>query len=451
MHELRWPKRLAATAGLALGIGAGSAIQAQALLPREALRDEVAQVRQEFLQRDRAFSAAARIEAGQRLDALQAREEAVDLAWFRLELARIAALADNAHTVAGAMGRARLSNRVDLRLAPFGQEFRVLRTRPADADLLGMRLAAIDDLPVERLREAAHQLAGGLAAWRDRTAPLLFESPEQLHALGLIADRNSARYRFIRDDGSTLERRLSAMAPSPTRAQASTDRLLLPEVTPPELGWSGVLPIDQAPWAWQQALRSFRWRHDPARSMIVVQMRQVQDAREQRLDAFFSEVRTAVHDLRPTHLVLDVRHNGGGDLTKGRDFAASLPSLVPGRVFVLTSPWTFSAAITLVGHVWQAAPSRVQIVGEPVGDRLVFFAEGRPLQLRHSGVSLLAATQRHDYLNGCDGADDCHPPVRDRPIRAPSLAPHRLVPMTFAAYRRGVDEVMQAVEHALER
>jgi hypothetical protein len=33
----------------------------------------------------------------------------------------------------------------------------------------------------------------------------------------------------------------------------------------------------------------------------------------------------------------------------------------------------------------QAGTSRVSIIGEPVGDRLMFFSDGLPIQLPHSG------------------------------------------------------------------
>jgi hypothetical protein len=124
------------------------------------------------------------------------------------------------------------SNRVELRLTVFGEQFHVVRAREADRDLLGARLLAIDDTPVARLREVAHTLRGGLPAWRDREAPLLFESPQQLHALGLAKDREHATYRFETPDGRSLERRLPAQAPSPTRPRADPPRLLLPELTP---------------------------------------------------------------------------------------------------------------------------------------------------------------------------------------------------------------------------
>ncbi len=442
--------RLAVVGGLAVALSLLGTASAQGWTA-EMLHADVAQFRQQFLARDRAYAPAARERAEARLAEIESRAGHTSVARFRLELAQIAALADNAHTLSSAAARSNASNRVPLRLAPFGDEFRVLRSRPADADLLGARLVAIDGVPLERLRAAAHTLAGGLPAWRDRSAPLLLESPEQLHALELIGSPDEAVYRLALDDGRQVERRLSAEPPSPTRPRADTHRLLLPEVTPDEMGWRGVLPLARAPWALRDALQPFRWRHDPGLGALVVQMRQTRDSREHKLEDFFAEVGRAVQQHRPRHLVLDLRHNGGGDLTRGRDFVQRLPELVAGRVYVLTSPWTFSAAITLAAYTLQAAPERVVIVGEPVGDRLEFFAEGRPIKLEHSGAALLPATERHDYVNGCRAASDCHGPVRSRPIAVPSLEPRIAAPLGFDRYRAGIDAAMEAVAAAVAR
>lgn len=442
MLTSRWLLALA----LGCAIGAASARD----LDAQAMRADIEQFRREFLDRDRAYADHARSEAEARLALLQARAGEIDAIAFGLELSRIAALADNGHTLSFAAPRLARSNRVEIRLAPFGDQFHVLRAKAADADLLGARLVAIDDVPLTRLREAAHTLTGGTAAWRDRQAPFLFESPQQLHALGLIPHRDAARYGFVLADGRPIERRLPAQPPSGDRARAETHRLLLPEVTPPEHGWQGVLTLDRAPWALRDALNRFRWRAIDELDTLVVQMRQTFDSQNLKLEDFYAQVRASLRERPRRHLVLDLRQNGGGDLTRARDFVESLPTLVPGSLFVLTSPWTFSAAIAITGYLKQAAPERVRIVGEPVGDRLEFFAEGRSITLKHSGEVLLPATERHDYRGGCKAYRDCHGHVVRRPIAVATLAPDLPAAWTFEAYRAGVDPAMEAVAQALK-
>ena len=434
---------------LVISVSAPALLHAQAL-SEDARRADLAQFRSEFFERDASYAPDARALAEARLAQLERdAAAATDPTRFALELAQIAALADNGHTLSFAGPRLARSNRVAIRLVPFGEQFFVLRARQADADLLGARLLAIDDMPIQQLRELAHSLTGGVPAWRDRSAPFFLESPQQLHALGASTTADRARYRFISTGGAIIERRLQAEPPDAQRPRADTQRLLLPEVGTGVSDWLGLLPLAQAPWSLREAEKRFRWRHDAELNALVVDMRLTHNTQTQKIADFIATVATALHELKPRNLVLDLRQNGGGDLTRARDFAQSLPAAVPERLFVLTSPWTFSAAISTAAYLKQAAPERVSIVGEAVGDRLLFFAEGRPITLKHSGEVLLMATERHDYLDGCRAYTDCHAPVRQRPISVPSLAPDIAAPWTLEAYRAGVDPAMQVVAQAL--
>ena len=178
-------------------------------------------------------------------------------------------------------------------------------------------------------------------------------------------------------------------------------------------------------------------------------MRQSNSSAEVKLRDYFHAVEKMIEETKPLHLVLDLRLNGGGDLTQTRDFAERLPKLVKGRIFTLVSPWTFSAAISTLGYLKQAAPDRITIVGEAVGDRLDFFAEGKSTTLKHSNERFAYATERHDYRGGCAKFDDCHRPVVTRPIAVPSLDPDIAAPWTIEAYRAARDPAMEAVAKAI--
>ena len=52
----------------------------------------------------------------------------------------------------------------------------------------------------------------------------------------------------------------------------------------------------------------------------------------------------------------------------------------------------------------QAAGDRLAIVGEPIGDRLEFWAEGDIMRLPGLGALMLYATERHNYMTGCPEA-----------------------------------------------
>jgi hypothetical protein len=415
-------------------------------------REDIGVFRAEVLAQDQAYTPASRAEAATRLAALEQQAGAVSQAYFELELGRIVALADNAHTAFFPGPRSRRYNRVGVRLTPFGEDFFVLRATPALADLLGARLVAIEGRPIAELRTLARSLMGGLNASRDRNAGYFFESPEQLQALGVVSSGEQATYRFARPDGSLVERTLKPEPASEARPRANSDRWLYPAAMAAEAdAWRALLSPAQAPWALQDPDTPFRWRSAPEMNAIVLELRQNEDAEGAPIAEALQEFTEAIKKHKPRHLIVDLRMNGGGDLNTTREFMRSLPALVPGRIFALTGPWTFSAGISSLGYLKQAAPQRVTLVGEPVGDRLQFFAEGALVQLPNSKALITIAKERHDYETGCKGFSDCHKPVVRHPIAVATLAPDLSAPWTIEHYHAGRDPALLAVAEALRR
>ncbi len=407
--------------------------------------------RTQFLAIDQSYSDAARAQAEQRLAELEKELGRVTRAQFELQLAQIVALADNGHTASFAGPRSRRYDRVPIRLAPFGDQFHVLRAKAQHRDLLGARLVAIDGVAMADVVAAARTLAGGVDAWRDRNASYLIESPQQLHALGVIDREGVATYQLELVGGERVERELEAEPASADRLRANANRWLYPELDPAEgPEWRALLEVGRAPWSLRDIGQPFRARDAPALDATVVELRQNNSSPGHRIGAGLARLRTAIRDGARQHLVLDMRMNGGGDLNTTRGFMQSLPRLVPGRIFVLMSPWTFSAAISSIGYLEQEAPERVTLVGEGPGDRLEFFAEGSVVRLPHSGASLLYATERHDYRTGCKDKPDCHRSVAVHPIAVPTLAPDVPAPWTIEDYVAGRDPALEAVRRELQ-
>ncbi len=434
------------------------AVSAQAPTDAEKRKEDLTQFRRDFFDKDRSYTPAARREAEQQLVDIEKTLSSIGQTEFELSLSRVAALTDNGHSGGSLSVRSRRFERVDMRLAPFGEDFYVLRVKAENADLLGARLVAIDGMPISALRPLYRALDGGTPAWRDRTAAFFLESPPQLRALGVGVGKapnvkNAVAppvYAFITIDGKKVERTFTASPAGADRVGGNASRWMFAELAQLEdRAWKTLIAPERAPWALQEPVNRLRMRHDAALNAVVIDMRQSSSSADMKLRSYFRAVEKLIEETKPLHLVLDLRLNGGGDLTQTRDFAESLPKLVKGRIFVLTSPWTFSAAISTLGYLKQAAPERVTIVGEAVGDRLEFFAEGKSTTLKHSKENYAYATERHDYRNGCAKFDDCHRAVVSRPIAVTSLDPDIAAPWTIEAYRAARDPAIEAVAKAI--
>jgi hypothetical protein len=439
-----------------------------------AQREDIAAFRTRFLEVDRAFSVQARARAEQRLARMeQARTPSPPVA-FAVELCRIAALADNGHTLClpNPVGRDMCAGvaamgvddprwcqptgpapatpepaSVPIALYPFDDDMYVTGADEHLAELLGARLVAVEDRSVDTMRPVLHTFSGGTRAHRDEKAADVLTKPAWLHAVGLAEQPDAARYRFVLGNGRQVERVLSL------REERGA---WLPSSTP-----------STAAWAFQEPGVPFRYRDVPEIDSIVVQLRRNSDDGQQRIADFLASAESRRASLGRRNVVLDMRFNGGGNFLLTRDFMIRWPDRVPGHFYVLTSRRTFSAAITGIAYLKQAAPDRVIVVGESAGDRLEFFSDGLPVSLPHSGLYFLPAVVRMDYRDGCRRHDDCAAAVAQRgrpvalwaipyrvepariPIAIATLQPDIPVIWTINSWMAGEDPMMEAVRQAV--
>jgi hypothetical protein len=177
----------------------------------------------------------------------------------------------------------------------------------------------------------------------------------------------------------------------------------------------------------------------------LIQLKAIQDADRLHIRDFLKATTDEMGAHPPCHIILDMRFNTGGDYTKAARFASHLPALVPpsGRIYILTGPQTFSAAITTTAFVKQAAGSRAVILGEAVGDRLSFYGEGNSGCLPHTELCVHYATGMHDYAHPCNDWDRCFWLNWLFPVQVKSLAPDETIKMTFADYSARRDPVFE--------
>src|SRR6185295_14240944 len=88
-------------------------------------------------------------------------------------------------------------------------------------------------------------------------------------------------------------------------------------------------------------------------------------------------------------LVLDLRHNNGGDGSLNwllvREIVRAEKLDRDGALYVITGRRTFSAAMTLASML--ETHTHAIFVGEPTGSRPNFYGEDTPLTLPYSGLS----------------------------------------------------------------
>lgn len=298
------------------------------------------------------------------------------------------------------------------------------------------------------VRPVLRSLFGGVPARRDLKAADTLSRPEYLQALGLASASDAVTYRLKLSSGQTVDRRLTRSRRNPS--------------------WPTLPSRDRAPWALQSPEQMFRWRDAPEFDAVMAQLRLNLDTPDRKVADFLAEVEASRLRLQRANVVLDMRQNIGGDFLTTRDFLLAWPERLgpKGRFFVLLGPRTFSAGIASIAYLKQAGADRVTLIGEPPGDRMTFFAEGRAIFLPHSKAEVVPAPLRNDFANGCRDYDDCHvvlaqpgsptaTPVERagrldaffgrKPLTVPNLDPDIPAAWTVADYEAGRDPPWQAI------
>lgn len=416
-----------AIASAALLVGAASVVGAPA-----ASTPDVAAMR-DYVAKNRAYSPAARGEALRRVEALAALSG--HPAQFELEAAAIAALADNGHSVLLPPQWASRYPRSPVRFGLFADGLFVIAA-PADrAGLIGRRVVELNGRPWQAVRQAYARYQGGEQGFRDQFVTLFMETPALLHAAGLSENPAGLDLRLEAADGERTSETVAARL-APFEGEA----VLLGR--PQLLEAAASLPPDARPLYLRDPDEAWRLVFSDAVDGAYIQLKSTAG---DGIGPFLAATLAELGRRRPRNIVVDLRFNLGGDLNLARDFMQKLPPLAAGgRIYAITSGRTFSAAISSLGYLKQAAGDRLTIVGEPIGDRLEFWAEGDLLRLPGVGAMLLYATERHNYMTGCPEAD-CHAAIRDHPIRVATLRPDLPTPLTFADFRVGRDPAMEAV------
>jgi len=399
-----------------------------------------------LLAMDRSFSPMARAQANRQIAELKSEHAPLDRERFQVALMRITALANNGHTNLY-YGQGSPQKLIPLRVVMFADGLYVLRAKSAYADLLGARVESIEGRLTHDVIAALEQLHGGTEGWRRIHAAIYVQSPEILYgdAIGSRPDQTQWTFRLL--NGSEVTRTLPAEISSKHEPQAQMTRWLSPQKMQGEpSNWRALVSDDaDLPLSLRDFNATFRRAWIDHGCTLFIQLKAIADADKQHIGDFLSATTDEMRAHPPCNIILDMRFNSGGDYTKAARFASHLPDYVPpsGRIYLLTGPQTFSAAITTTAFVKQAAGSRGIILGEPVGDRLTFFGEGNEGCLPHEDFCLHYATGMHNYARRCDDWDQCFWLNWIFPVQVKSLAPDETIKMTFADYTARRDPVLE--------
>jgi len=304
----------------------------------------------------------------------------------------------------------------------------VTAAEPGLAELVGARVAAMGGCPITEVVEA---ISAAVPADNPSSARLSSMRLLRLHAvLALLG--------FTDEDGAVS---LSVELPD---GQEVTQRLEpAPGVAMPRFGapadWIDARGDAPRP-AWLARAGEDCWfKYREEDRLLYVQFNAVRDPAGEPLARFWERVFAFIDDNLVERLVIDMRHNGGGNNYLNQPLVHGLVRcrelFRPGCVFVITSPRTFSAAVACAANIERETPTL--FVGEPTGAGPNHAGDAERFTLPNSGLSLRVSALWWQWSDPRD--------------RRRAIQPDLPAPLTFAVWRAGADPAMEAITAHRER
>lgn len=349
--------------------------------------------------------------------ALETRIPSLTERQFAVELQRLVVALEDGHTRVAPPATTR---QLPLDLYLFDDGVYVVGATGAATGLIGSQVlrfgarsadAVVADLPalVNRDNDMGLKWVG---AW---TLTIV----DYLHALGASDSPDSVTLTVRDATGRTRDVRLAG---GPLRTQA-------PAKLGPPPGMNGDTPL------YLRNVGTPYWFTPlPEARAVYFQFNQVAEVADDPLSRFVPRLRAAVADPAVRHLIVDVRHNTGGNSFLFplllRLIAAFQDTDPERRIFYLTSRHTFSAAQNFSTNVDRLTDAI--FVGEPTGSSPNFVGEGPNFfALPYSGIRVTISNWYHQFSFWPDSRQ--------------AIVPELPVALRSADYFAGRDPVLDAV------
>ena len=143
------------------------------------------------------------------------------------------------------------------------------------------------------------------------------------------------------------------------------------------------------------------WFRTLPNDILYVQFNQVANAETESLAQFAARLDTAIAASRPHSIIVDVRHNNGGNLQLLPPLLTVLRNYETadnGRIYVLMGRNTFSAAQVFLAQMDRY--TNAIFAGEPSSSRPNFVGEESPVMLPWSGAIGSISDQYHETIPG---------------------------------------------------
>ena len=328
-----------------------------------------------------------------------------------VRLQQITALVGDGHTTVHLPAS---FQRYPLGLWWFGNELRVTGAGKEYPQALGTRVIKIGGVPLDEVMTRVTRCfpsAENENAWYVLSTSVAFLAmPEVLQTLGVVPDLGPATFTLQADGGEPFD---LAIAPVEFAQEKAGPTLRLTSA------------VKEEPLFRQRMGEPFWFMYLPDAKTVYVAFRSYKGLGENAKKLWRFVDTNSVQKL-----VIDLRHNGGGDYTEGQKHLIEpikdRPALnQKGHLYVAIGRRTFSAALANATHFRKE--TQAILVGEPIGERPHSYSENDEMTLPNSRLVVSYSTRYYTF-----GDED-----------VPAVMPDQRIDPDWEAFKAGRDPVME--------
>ncbi|GIU53581.1 hypothetical protein [Shewanella sp. KT0246] len=313
--------------------------------------------------------------------------------------------------------------RLPVQFYKFSDGLYIVKTNADYQHLLGRKVISIADTPIEKAMEKIASVnARDNEMQQYWLGPYYLALPEVLEGLGIVKSAEEVLLTLADKNGKNERVKLSG---------ESFNFRGFP--TLPKLEGANV------PDYLQQKNENYWYQENKKDNYLFVQLNAIAQNKSKSIALFSKEIRQVLSKSKIKNLVLDLRHNSGGNGSILPPLTRALIHFVEqseeNKLFVIVGRNTFSAAHLLLADINRLTDAI--IVGEPSGSRPNHLGEAGWFKLPYSGVWGIISSQYHQASK-----------AEDHRIW---IAPHIPVNLSSDSYFKGKDPAMKQILDVIER
>ena len=306
------------------------------------------------------------------------------------EFEYLASFGGDGHTYILPFGSRRVTaHMLPLRMYLFSDGLYVIDAFQGYEKWIGARVMQIGNTPAEGVID---RMRPTLSA--DNRFTYLWVAPALLSFRGFLEkfadgiDSGDVRLTLRQRDGKQVRVNIPTVVAPPMRG--------IPKLPPPRI--AGAPPVA----LYLSNVAENFWLKPLPNNVLYFQFNQVMNSPNETLAAFAGRLGDVLHDTKPAALIVDARHNNGGNLmllpplmNAFRNYESAQPR---GQIYVLMGRNTFSAAQFFLGLM--DSQTKAIFAGEPSSSRPNFVGEESELVLPWSGGLGSISDEYHESIPG---------------------------------------------------